>query len=99
MGEPAGADYPGRYERQSAFTMTANLRKPLMIIHGTKDRTVLYADTLALQQRFIEEGKDMVEIVPLPGSDHPWDQHSLAQTRFAYQKMINFFDRYLQPVK
>ena len=99
MGEPAGPDYPGRYERQSAFTLTAGLRKPLMIIHGTKDRTVLYADTMALQQRFIEEGKDMVEIVPMPGSDHPWDRHSLAQTRFAYRKMINFFDRYLQPVK
>ena len=31
----------------------------------------------------------------LPGAGHGWDNEGLAQTRFAFNKMVEFFDRHL----
>ena len=96
MGEPTGADFPGRYEQQSPLYHTKGLKAPLMIIHGTKDRIVLYADTQAMMQRLIKDGKTF-ELVALPGSDHSWDTQSQDYTLFSFNKMVEFFDRYLTP--
>jgi len=96
MGAPRGDDYPARYERQSALYHTAGLADPLMIIHGTRDEVVLYADTIALIEKFIAQGKRF-ELVTLPGSGHSWARESLAQTRFAYGKMVEFFTTHLKP--
>ncbi|HKU14334.1 MAG TPA: prolyl oligopeptidase family serine peptidase [Steroidobacteraceae bacterium] len=94
MGEPKGADFPARYEQQSAYYHTQGLQDPLMIIHGTRDSTVLYADTVALQERMVMQGKTF-EIVPVPGSDHKWDNNFNEQTRFVFGKLTEFLDRYL----
>jgi dipeptidyl-peptidase-4 len=42
----------------------------------------------------IEEGKD-VDLVALPNAPHGWDTGDLAQTRFAYRKLIDFFRLHL----
>jgi dipeptidyl-peptidase-4 len=84
------------YEAQSAYYPTEGLRDPLMIIQGTRDSTVLYSDTVALQERLIREGKTF-EIVPVPGSDHKWDDNCNEETRFVYGKLVQFLDRYLMP--
>lgn len=96
MGEPKGDDYPARYERQSALYQTAGLADPLMIIHGTRDVVVLYADTIALTEKLMANRK-LYELVTLPGANHSWATDSLDQTRYAYRKMIEFFDRHLKP--
>jgi dipeptidyl-peptidase-4 len=96
MGAPSGADFPARYERQSALYHSAGLRDPLMIIHGTRDEVVLYADTIALAERLIAQNKRF-ELVTLPGSGHAWDNANLPQTRFAFSRMIDFLDRHLKP--
>ena len=96
MGPPAGSDFPARYQRQSALYHTDGLRDPLMIIHGTRDEVVLYADTMAMAQRMIAQGK-MFALVTLPGANHPWDMENLPQTRFAYTQLVRFLDQYLHP--
>ncbi|MCW4590733.1 prolyl oligopeptidase family serine peptidase [Gluconacetobacter entanii] len=96
MGPPSGHDFPARYQRQSALYQTAGLRDPLMIIHGTRDEVVLYADTMAMAQRMIAQGK-MFDLVTLPGANHPWDMENLPQTRFAYTQLARFLDRALHP--
>jgi dipeptidyl-peptidase-4 len=96
MGTPSGADFPARYERQSALYHSTGLRDPLMIIHGTRDEVVLYADTIALAERLIAQNKRF-ELVTLPGSGHAWDNANLPQTRFAFSRMIDFLDRHLKP--
>ena len=96
MGEPNGEDFPARYERQSALYQTQGLADPLMIIHGTRDVVVLYSDTIALTERLIANDKKF-ELVTLPGGNHMWATDTADQTRFAYQKMLDFFDRYLKP--
>jgi len=92
MGMPQ--DHQKEYERSSAFSHVANLQDHLMIIHGMRDTTVLFRDTIALVQRLILLGKD-VDLVVLPDAPHPWDTEALAQTRFAFRKLVGHFDRYL----
>lgn len=96
MGAPRGADYPKRYENQSALYHTKGLADSLMIIHGTSDEVVLYSDTIALVEKFIEQDKRF-ELVTLPGSGHAWARVSIKQTRFAYGKLAAFFEAVLKP--
>jgi dipeptidyl-peptidase-4 len=92
MGTPQ--DHPKEYERSSAYSHVAGLEDHLMIIHGMRDTTVLFRDTVALVQRLILLGKD-VDLVMLPDAPHAWDTEALVQTRFAFQKLVGHFNRYL----
>jgi dipeptidyl-peptidase-4 len=90
----APEDSPAEYADSSPFMHAHGLEDPLMIIHGMRDRVVLFKDTAVLVQRLIMLGKD-VDLVMLPSSGHGWDNESLAQTRFAFSKMVDFFNRHL----
>jgi len=95
MGEPTGDDQPERYQQQSALYHTSGLADPLMIIHGTKDPVVLYADTTAVVEKLIAQQK-MFELVTLPGTSHGWDNEGNDVRLFSFKKMTEFFDRYLK---
>lgn len=95
MGTPQ--DEPEAYARSSAVTHAAGLQDPLMIIHGMRDRIVLFKDSLVLLETLMLLGKaELVEFVPLPNSPHGWDTRELYQTRFAFKKLVGHFDRYLK---
>jgi dipeptidyl-peptidase-4 len=96
MGTPVGDDQPYRYQNQSPLYHSAGLEDPLMIIHGTKDQVVLYSDTIAVVQNLIEQEKSY-DLVSLPGVGHGWDNEAPEVRRFAFRKMVEFFNRYLQP--
>jgi dipeptidyl-peptidase-4 len=87
-------DQPAEYDDSSPVEHGHDLRDPLMIIHGMRDWVVLYRDSVTLVQRLVLLGKD-VELVTLPNAGHGWDAEGLAQTRFAFRKMVDFFDRHL----
>jgi dipeptidyl-peptidase-4 len=91
----APEDSPAEYADSSPFMHADGLEDPLMIIHGMQDRVVLFKDTMALVQRLILLGKD-VDLVTLPASGHGWDLEGLAQTRFTFQKMLDFFELHLK---
>ncbi|NKB89455.1 MAG: prolyl oligopeptidase family serine peptidase [Acidobacteria bacterium] len=96
MGRPQ--DNPQAYADSSAFTQAAGLEDPLMIIHGMRDRIVLFKDSVELLERLMLLGKaHLVEFVPLPNSPHGWDTRELYQTRYAFKKLVAHFDRYLKP--
>jgi dipeptidyl-peptidase-4 len=88
-------DQPDEYADSSPFVHAAGLQAPLMIVHGMRDWVVLFKDSVILTQRLILLGKD-VELVALPNAGHGWDNEGLAQTRFAFHKMVRFFDRHLK---
>ncbi len=90
----APQDQPEEYANSSAFTKAAGLEDHLLIIHGMRDRTVLFRDSVALTQRLILMGKD-VDLVALPNSHHGWDTEGNYQTIFAFNKLIEHFERYL----
>jgi dipeptidyl-peptidase-4 len=91
----APQDEPQAYEKASPLTHAAGLEDPLLVIHGMRDPIVLYQDSVALVQKLIGLGKN-VDFVTLPAAGHGWDLEDLAQTRFAYRKLVEFFDRHLK---
>jgi dipeptidyl-peptidase-4 len=88
-------DQPDEYDDSSPYLHAHGLEDPLMIIHGMRDRVVLFKDSVTLVQRLILLGKD-VELVALPDAGHGWDAEGLAQTRFAFKKLVAHFDRHLK---
>jgi dipeptidyl-peptidase-4 len=91
-------DQPAEYADSSPFLHAEGLEDPLMIIHGMRDWVVLFKDSVTLVQRLIMLGKD-VDLVALPNAGHGWDNEGLAQTRFAFKKLVEHFDRHLKGAK
>jgi dipeptidyl-peptidase-4 len=92
MGNHSGPDMPARFEAQSALYQAKGIRDPLMIIHGTRDPVVLFSDTTTLAEQMIQR-EQMFELVTLPGANHAWASDNLPQARFAFRKMVEFFNR------
>jgi dipeptidyl-peptidase-4 len=90
----APQDHAAQYADSSAFLRSGALQDHLMIIHGMKDDVVLFKDSITLTERLILQGND-IDLVVLPASPHSWDTQGLAQTRFAYHKLVEYFRRYL----
>jgi dipeptidyl-peptidase-4 len=90
----APEDQAEAYADSSPFLHAEGLEDPLMIIHGMRDQIVLFKDTATLVQRLIMLGKD-VDLVALPNAGHGWDNEGLAQTRFAFGKLVQHFERHL----
>jgi dipeptidyl-peptidase-4 len=82
------------YAEASSFRYASGLQDPLMIIHGMRDRVVLFKDSVTLVQRLIALDND-VDFVVMPDAEHGWDLGPLYETRFAFKKMIDHFDRHL----
>jgi dipeptidyl-peptidase-4 len=57
------------YKEGSLLTYTDNLRRPLMILHGTADDNVYFRHSLKLVDALFRAGKDF-EMVPLSGLTH-----------------------------
>ena len=91
-------DQPAEYADSSPFLHADGLEEPLMIIHGMRDRIVLFKDSVVLVQRLIQLGKD-VDLVALPDAGHGWDNEGLAQTRFSFKKLVQHFDRHVKGEK
>ncbi len=91
----APEDARAAYEAASAYTRAEGLEDPLLLIHGMRDRTVLYQDSVFLVDRLMRLGKN-VDFVSLPDAGHGWDLEELHETRFAFRKLVEFFDRHLK---
>lgn len=57
------------YARSSLLTYAKDLRRPLLIIHGTADDNVLFMHSLKLSNALFRAGKPH-ELLPLPGLTH-----------------------------
>ena len=90
----APQDHMAQYAKSSAFLKSGGLEDHLMIIHGMRDQVVLFKDSVTLEQRLILEGKD-IDFVVLPDAPHGWDTEGLAQTRYAYHRLVDYFAKYL----
>lgn len=88
-------DQAAEYAEASSYRYAAGLQDALMIIHGMRDRIVLFKDSVSLVQRLIALDRE-VEFVVLPDAEHGWDLGPLYETRFAFKKMVEHFDRHLR---
>lgn len=64
----------GREQTESLAEVLGRVRCPVLIIHGTKDGLVPYANVAYMQRMFMHAAS--LEVVTIPGGDHflPWNQ-------------------------
>jgi dipeptidyl-peptidase-4 len=93
MMPPEGRE--DRYRAASPFLYSDGLADPLLFIHGMRDDTVLFKDTMTLSERLILADKNF-ELAVLPNAPHGWDTQDMAQTRYAFRRLVEFFDRHLK---
>ncbi len=68
LGVPKDKDDPA-YKEASLLTYAKDLKRPLLLMHGTADDNVYFRHTLKLADALFREGKDF-EVLPLSGLTH-----------------------------
>ena len=76
------------YQASSPIEKAKQLQGKLLIAHGTGDDNVHFANTLALLNELIEEGK-YVEVIPFPGRGH--GASDLPAQRLLFERVTRFF--------
>lgn len=92
MGTPA--DNPAGYLDGNVMTHAANLRAPLLVMHGMADDNVLFTHSTALFKRLQDLRKDF-SVMPYPGSKHGLLRFP-ATGPHAYETIGRFFDLHLK---
>ncbi len=69
---------PANYEQVSLLKDAANLRRPLMLIHGLSDDNVVVAHTLRLSAALLAAGR-MHTVLPLTGATHMANDPAIAE--------------------
>src|SRR5690606_10765090 len=60
---------PAGYERSSVLTWAKDLRRPLLIVHGTADDNVYFSHALKMSDALFRAGRDH-DFLPLAGFTH-----------------------------
>lgn len=90
LGHPD--DEPVNYEQTSLIADAAELRRPLMLIHGLADDNVVAAHTLQLSTALLAAGRAH-EVLPLSGVTHMTPQEEVAENLLLLQ--VDFLRRHL----
>ncbi len=80
------------YKEGSLLTYAADLRRPLLLVHGTADDNVYFRHTLKLCDALFRAGKDF-ELLPLSGLTHMVPDPVVLQRQ--YGRFAEFFRKHL----
>jgi dipeptidyl-peptidase-4 len=80
------------YQEASLLTYAAQLRRPLLLLHGTADDNVYFRHTLKLSDALFRAGKDF-EVLPLSGLTHMVPDPVVMERLYLLQ--ARFFQRHL----
>ena len=96
LGLPgAGIDANGAgYDESSLLTYAKDLRRPLLLIHGTTDDNVYFLHSLRLADALFRAGRDF-ELLPLQGFTHMVPD-ALVRQRL-YSRILGTLGRVLKP--
>jgi dipeptidyl-peptidase 4 len=81
------------YDDASLIPLAKDLKRPLMLVHGTADDNVYYRHTLKLSDALFRAGKDF-ETVALPGVTHMYSADPVVMERL-WSKTAGFFKTHL----
>ncbi|MFQ5743241.1 MAG: prolyl oligopeptidase family serine peptidase [Acidobacteriota bacterium] len=81
------------YRQRSVIHNIARLNRPLLILHGTADRTVPVRQSFRLMDALLREGKSF-EVMIYPGETHRFTRRSTWQD--AWRRVERFFDESLR---
>jgi dipeptidyl-peptidase 4 len=82
-----------QYDDASLLPLAKNLKRPLLLVHGTADDNVYYRHTLKLADALFRAGKDF-ETLPLPGVTHMYTSDPAVMERL-WAKTATFFKTHL----
>lgn len=85
------------YDEASLIPLAKDLKRPLLLIHGTADDNVYYRHTLKLSDAIFRAGKTC-EVLPLPGVTHMYTADPQVAERM-WERTVRFFKRELGGVK
>jgi dipeptidyl-peptidase-4 len=85
------------YDEASLIPLAKDLKRPLLLIHGTADDNVYYRHTLKLSDAIFRAGKTC-EVLPLPGVTHMYSADPQVAERM-WERTVRFFKRELGAVK
>jgi dipeptidyl-peptidase-4 len=92
MGLPA--ENTAGYDRTSALPRAADLRRPLLLVHGTTDDNVYFTHSLKLSQALFRAGREF-DMLPLAGFTHMVPD-PVVKARLVH-RIVGFFRRHLAP--
>ena len=81
------------YDAASLIPLAKDLKRPLLLIHGTADDNVYYRHTLKLSDALFRAGRDF-ESLPLPGVTHMYTSDPVVMERL-WAKTATFFKTHL----
>lgn len=94
MGVPPGTETEAAYRESSCLPWAADLSRPLLLIHGTRDDNVFFRHTLRLTDALLRAGRPF-DVLPLPGFTHMVPDPVVAEQR--WQRTAEYFRRHLNP--
>ena len=80
------------YKEGSLLTYAHDLKRPLMILHGTADDNVYFRHSLKLTDSLFRHGKDF-EMVPLSGLTHMVPDPDVMER--LHQRIAGFMKKHL----
>ena len=80
------------YKEASLLTYAADLKRPLLLIHGTADDNVYFRHTLKLTNALFRAGKDF-DLLPLAGMTHMTPDPVVTQR--LYERIAGHFQKHL----
>jgi dipeptidyl-peptidase-4 len=81
------------YEESSLIPLAKDLKRPLLLVHGTADDNVYFRHTLKLSDALLRAGRDF-ELLPLPGITHMYTADPQVAERF-WARAVGFFKQHL----
>ena len=81
------------YDAASLLPLAKDLKRPLLLVHGTADDNVYYRHTLKLANALFRAGKDF-DMLPLPGITHMYTSDPLVMERL-WARTARFFKTHL----
>jgi dipeptidyl-peptidase-4 len=87
---------PKAYQEASLLTYAADLKRPLLLIHGTADDNVYFRHSLKLADALFRNGKEF-ELVPLSGLTHMVPEPVVMEN--LYLRIARHFQKHLGEAK
>jgi dipeptidyl-peptidase-4 len=81
------------YDDANLIPLAKDLKRPLLLVHGTADDNVYYRHTLKLADALFRAGKDF-EMLPLPGITHMYSADPVVMERL-WARTAGFFKTHL----
>ena len=84
-------------KKYSANQRAAEIKKPLLLIHGDEDETVPTEQSVMLEASMRKAGNNNVSLILLKDEGHQWAPMTVANRQIVLGESLKFFQQNLGP--